>query len=255
LFHALLGKGIEMHHLKCGEIWGGIRNCDDDVASAGLTASLYSLASDGGNGGDIYYLSLCASNMLTRIILADVVGHGENVSKISKMIYQAIKSHLNEAEGDKLLSELNQTALEIGPDAMTTMVMAAFYRLDGNLYFANAGHPPALIKPKNQSNWLELKPAKGVNDPILCVLPQAIYTQSARPLNSGDCLMLYSDGLIEAYHKQNGFFTTRRLKVLLGQHPKATESGLKHIVIDEIRRFTGGSLTHDDVTIMIIKIH
>jgi hypothetical protein len=46
-----------MYHLSCGEIWGGIRNCDDDISSAGLTASLFSLASDGGKGGDIYYLS------------------------------------------------------------------------------------------------------------------------------------------------------------------------------------------------------
>jgi hypothetical protein len=37
-----------MYQLSCGEIWGGIRNCDDDIASAGLTASLYSVASDGG---------------------------------------------------------------------------------------------------------------------------------------------------------------------------------------------------------------
>ena len=243
-----------MYNLSCGEIWGGIHNCNDDVASAGLTASLYSFASDGGKGGDIYYLSLCENNSLTRMILADVVGHGEDVSKISQCIYNAIKSHMNDAEGGKLLSELNQTALKMGLDAMTTLVMAAFYRLDGNLYFAYAGHPPALIKPKNESGWLELKPAKGVNGPVLGVLPQAIYTQDAMRVNSGDCLMLYSDGLIEAYHKQKGFFTKSRLKDLLNQHLKAPTSELKHIVIDEIRRFTGGSLKHDDVTIMIVKI-
>jgi sigma-B regulation protein RsbU (phosphoserine phosphatase) len=244
-----------MRQLSCGEIWGGIRNCDGDVASADLTASLYSFASDGGKGGDIYYLSLCENNMLTRMILADVVGHGEDVSKISKCIYQAIKSHMNNSEGNKLLSELNQTTLKLGLDAMTTMVMASFYRHDGNLYFVNAGHPPALIKPKNESSWLELKPAKGVNDPILGVLPQAMYTQSAIPVNSGDRLVLYSDGLIEAYHKQKGFFTISRLNALLNQHPEAPPSELKHIVIDEIRRFTGGSLKHDDVTIMIVKMN
>ena len=134
-----------MYQLSCGEIWGGIYNCDDDIASAGLTASLYSVASDGGKGGDIYYMSLCDSNALTRMILADVVGHGEDVSQISQIIYQAIKSHMNDGEGDKLLAELNQTALRMGLDAMTTLVMAAFYKVDGNLYFANAGHPPALI--------------------------------------------------------------------------------------------------------------
>ncbi|CAB1083316.1 hypothetical protein D1AOALGA4SA_10890 [Olavius algarvensis Delta 1 endosymbiont] len=244
-----------MHHLQCGEIWGGIRNCDDDVASAGLTASLYSCASDGGKGGDIYYLSLCKDNMLTRMVLADVIGHGEHVSQISKIIYQAIQSHMNDLEGDQLFSELNHTALKIGPDAMTTMVMAAFYKLNGELYFVNAGHPPALIKPKNESSWLELIPDKGSNDPVLGVLPQAAYIQSAMRINSGDFLMFYSDGLTEAYHEKNGFFMKSRLKDLLNEHPKASTSELKQVVIDEIRRFTGGSLKHDDVTIMIVKIH
>jgi sigma-B regulation protein RsbU (phosphoserine phosphatase) len=244
-----------MYHLSCGEIWGGIRNCNDNIASAGLTASLYSRASDGGKGGDIYYLSLCDSNALTRMILADVVGHGEDVSQISQIIYQAIKSHMNDGEGDKLLAELNQTAVKIGLDAMTTLVMAAFYKVDGNLYFANAGHPPALIKSKNESSWRELKPVKGVNDPALGVMPQAIYSQNAMRVNSGDCLFLYSDGLIEAHHAKKGLFTKSRLINLLNQHPKTPTAKLKHIVIDEIRCFTGGSLEHDDVTAMVVKIN
>jgi sigma-B regulation protein RsbU (phosphoserine phosphatase) len=248
------GWDTEMHQLKCGEIWGGISNCDDDIVSAGLTASLYSFASDGSKGGDIYYLSLCDSNALTRMILADVIGHGQKVSQISQIIYQAIKSHMNDGEGDKLLAELNQTVLKMGLEAMTTLVMAAFYKVNGNLYFANAGHPKALIKSKTESSWLELKPAKGVNDPVLGVMPQAIYTQNAMRVYSGDCLFLYSDGLVEAHHEQNGFFTKSRLKDLLNQHPNTSTAELKHIVIDEIRRFTGGSLEHDDVTIMIVKI-
>ena len=77
-----------MYQLSCGEIWGGIRNCDVDFTSAGLTASLYSVASDGAKGGDIYFLSFCDGNPLTRMILADVLGHGEDVSQISQIIYQ-----------------------------------------------------------------------------------------------------------------------------------------------------------------------
>jgi hypothetical protein len=125
------GWDTEMHHLKCGEIWGGINNCDDDIVSAGLMASLYSFASDGGKGGDIYYLSLCDSNALTRMILADVIGHGQDVSQVSQIIYQAIKSHMNDGEGDKLLTELNQTALKMGLEAMTTLVMDEIRRFTG----------------------------------------------------------------------------------------------------------------------------
>ena len=68
-----------MHRLQCAEIWGGIRNQDTDVCSAGITASLFSGACDGGKGGDIYYLSVCNSDMLTRIAIADVIGHGRAV--------------------------------------------------------------------------------------------------------------------------------------------------------------------------------
>ena len=188
------------------------------------------------------------------MIIADVVGHGENVSQISQIIYKAIKSHMNDSEGDKLLAELNQTALKMGLDAMTTLVMATFYKRDGTLYYANAGHPAALIKPENECSWRELKPIKGVNDPVLGVLPQAIYTQNARRVNRGDCLLLYSDGIIEAHHDRKGFFTKSRLKDLLNKHPNTSTTEIKHIVIDEILRFTGGSLEHDDVTVMVVKI-
>lgn len=242
-----------MYHLSCGEIWGGIRNCDEDVASEGLTASLYSVASDGGKGGDIYYLSLCENNMLTRMILADVVGHGEEASKISTYIYEAIKLHMNDTAGDEFLSELNRTALKIGLDALTTVVMAAFYKVNGTLYFANAGHPAPLIKQKDESNWLELKLTKGVNDPVLGY-SQANYTQRAIRVNSGDCLFLYSDGLIEANNKEKELFGVKRLKELLKQHPNVPPSELKHIIIDKIRRYSGGSLNHDDVTAMIARI-
>jgi serine phosphatase RsbU (regulator of sigma subunit) len=56
--------------------------------------------------------------------------------------------------------------------------MAAFYKVNGTLYFANAGHPPPLIKQKDESSWLELKLTKGVNDPLLGY-SQAKYTQRA----------------------------------------------------------------------------
>ena len=143
----------------------------------------------------------------------------------------------------------------MGLDAMTTLVMATFCKHDGNLYFANAGHPLALIRPKNGSSWRDLKPVNGFNGLPLGVLHQAIYTQNVRRVNSGDRLLLYSDGIIEAYHHQNGFFTKSRLKDLLNQHSNTPTAELKYIVVDEIRRFTGGSLEHDDVTVMVVKIN
>ena len=186
-----------MHQLVCGEIGGGFRNCDEDVVSAGVTASLYSSSSEGGRGGDIYYMGLCEDNMLTRMVVADVVGHGETVSRVSKYIYEAIKSHMGDTKGDDLLSELNRTTYKRGLDAMTTVAMVTFYKFDSNIYFAYAGHPPVLLKQNNTSDWIELK-ASSRNPLPLAVDPSTVYPQKAIVVSKGDCFMMYTDGLIEA---------------------------------------------------------
>ena len=85
-----------MHRIQCTEIWGGIKNQDADVCSRGLTASLYSSACEGGKGGDIYYLSVCGEDKLTRIAIADVVGHGEQVSAVSQWLYDTLQDRMND---------------------------------------------------------------------------------------------------------------------------------------------------------------
>jgi sigma-B regulation protein RsbU (phosphoserine phosphatase) len=242
-----------MHQLVCGEIWGGFRNCNDDVVSAGVTASLYSSSSKGGRGGDIYYLGLCENNMLTRMIVADVVGHGETISKVSKYIFEAIKSHMNDTKGDDLLSELNRTTYKRGLDAMTTVAMVTFYKLDGNLYFAYAGHPPVLLKQTNTSDWIELK-ASSRNPLPLAVDPSTVYPQKAIGVSRGDCFVMYTDGLIEAFNGKKEAFGLNRLKALLNKNADLSPSKLKEMIIKEVRHYAGGSLSHDDVTIMIAQI-
>jgi serine phosphatase RsbU (regulator of sigma subunit) len=248
-----MGKS-SMHQLKCGEIRGGFQNCNEDLLSAGLEISMVSRASNGSQGGDIYYLSLCQHSLLTRMIIADVVGHGEAVAEMSRYIYQAIKSHLNDTSGQKMLSELNRKVFRQGLDAMTTLVMAAFYQFDRNLYFANAGHPPALFKPANDSRWYELKMYASGNDPALAVQEESIYRQKALRLNSNDRLILYTDGLIEVYHAKKGLLGLEGLKALLNRHKCNSVSELKDIVMDEIQEFAEGPLDHDDLTLMVTQI-
>jgi sigma-B regulation protein RsbU (phosphoserine phosphatase) len=242
-----------MHRLVCGEIWGGFRNCNEDVVSAGVTATLYSSSSEGGRGGDIYYLGLCENNALTRMVVADVVGHGETVSKVSKYIYEAIKSHMNDTKGDELLSELNRTTYKRGLDVMTTVAMVTFYKFDGNLYFAYAGHPPVLFRQNNTPDWIELK-ASSRNPLPLAVDPSTVYLQKSIEVNQGDSFILYTDGLTEAFNGENEVFGLNRLKAFLSKNADRTPSKLKEMIMKEVCRFAGGSLSHDDVTIMIAEI-
>jgi len=73
--------------LECKGIWGGIRNRDMEIAAGKVIGSIYSASCEGGKGGDIYYFGVCQGGIITRLAIADVVGHGEAVTEVSQYVY------------------------------------------------------------------------------------------------------------------------------------------------------------------------
>lgn len=245
-----------MHEIKCAEIWGGIRNADLDVCTSGVTASLFSNAADGGKGGDIYYFSVCGSDMLTRIALADVQGHGETVSDISKMIYAALEERMNSIEGYDVLADLNRAAGSHGYKGMTTAAVIAFYLGDSNFYYAYAGHHPALLWRKKQNAWetANLPARETVGNLPLGVDETTHFDQEQTSLSRGDRIFVYTDGVIEAMSASGDLFGEERLRAVLERTAGADLTAVKTAVLNAVREHTGGSLAHDDVTFMALEV-
>ena len=247
-----------MHRLQCAEIWGGIRNQDTDVCSAGITASLFSGACDGGKGGDIYYLSVCNSDMLTRIAIADVIGHGRAVSDVSDWLYGALESRMNDAKGNELLAELNALACKRDYKAMTTAAVVGYYTADSYAYFSYAGHHAMLVRRGPGGEWLAAKidtPESGLSNLPLGVEENVTYIQERIPLSAGDRIFLYTDGVIEAPDKKHDLFGEERLMSILREAADSTLMETKTAVLDAVRAHTGGSLTHDDVTLLAVEVN
>jgi sigma-B regulation protein RsbU (phosphoserine phosphatase) len=80
--------------LECKGIWGGIQNRDIEVAAGKFIGSIYSEPSEGGRGGDIYYFGVCKGDLISRLAIADVTGHGESVSEVSQYVYESLKAHI-----------------------------------------------------------------------------------------------------------------------------------------------------------------
>ena len=81
--------------LECKGIWGGIRNRDLEITAGKVIGSIYSAACwKGGKGGDIYYFGVCKGEIITRLAIADVVGHGEAVPEVSQYVYDSLKAHI-----------------------------------------------------------------------------------------------------------------------------------------------------------------
>ncbi len=72
------------------------RFIEQSVNSAGIQAWVFSHPYQGQRqGGDIHYLSLCVGGIVTRIILADVAGHGDHVAKTSKVLLNLLRKFMN----------------------------------------------------------------------------------------------------------------------------------------------------------------
>ena len=87
---------VDSHgRLECKEIWGGIRNRDIEISAGKVIGSIYSApCCEGGKGGDIYYFGVCEGDIITRLAVADVVGHGEAVSEVSQYVYDSLTAHI-----------------------------------------------------------------------------------------------------------------------------------------------------------------
>lgn len=251
-----------MYRIKCAEVWGGSRAIDNDVCTSGVTASVFSAAGGGAeekqSGGDIYYFSLCSHDAVTRIALADVVGHGAAASVVSGWLYDALLKRIEETDGDGVLGYLNRIAHERGLEAMTTAAVLTFYTENSNLYFSYAGHPPLLLqRRKNESEWREMGVNQSPNPSNLPlgILGDTTYDQNETALESGDRILLYTDGVTEMMNAQGELFGLARLIEVLKTTDDCSLAEIKQKVRQAALDHADGNAEQDDFTLIAVEVN
>ncbi|MHC4141141.1 MAG: hypothetical protein ACYSUF_04395, partial [Planctomycetota bacterium] len=106
--------------IQCAEIWGGNHTIHTPVSLPGMRGVLFSRSCSGRRGGDLHYLSMCGSGILSRVCIADVVGHGAPVSDVGRKIHALMRRHVNWPDHRRMLRLLNRALERMGLDALTT---------------------------------------------------------------------------------------------------------------------------------------
>ncbi|MBN68515.1 MAG: hypothetical protein CME32_04445, partial [Gimesia sp.] len=94
--------------MQCMEVWGGNQSVDRKLTTTGLDLWVYSqphAASQ--SGGDVYYVSSCSSGRITRLLLADVSGHGEVVAARANVLRNLMRRHINRINQASLVEAIN----------------------------------------------------------------------------------------------------------------------------------------------------
>ena len=245
----------QAYRIKCAEIWGGIENISADLRTNGIDVSIYSRSSDGVAGGDIYYFSVCNHDVLTRMLLADLQGHGIEVTKLSRWIYDILRENIDNPEGRSVFASLNFLLHQQGVKAITTAVLATFSAADFTLRFSNAGHSPGLFKAFDINTWepLSLMSATEPANLPLGVLKAMVYDEGTIHLRRGDRLVFYTDGVTECPSPQGEEFGEERLREVLTADSNANIGAARDRLLAALVRHAKGNLTHDDMTFMLVE--
>ena len=225
-----------------------------------VVASLYSASAEGGKGGDIYFFGVCKGDRMTRLAIADVVGHGQAVSDVSQYVYDSLKAHMCDVDSRNILSDINELVSRRGLAAMTTAAVVAYYVDKGEACLSYAGHPPVLFKRSTEDTWSFATPTTDPEvegrpkDLPLAVAPDAQYGQISIPMTSGDRLFVYTDGVTETPSSEGELFGGRRLQRVLDAEPNLSLPEVKRTVLHALRRHSTNELKHDDVTLIALEI-
>jgi PAS domain S-box-containing protein len=128
------------------------------------------------------------------IMVGDVVGHDLEAAAVMGRLRSALAALIPSLEPDPYaaLAALHQFAIDRNETQFVTAACAVIDPATGVLRSASAGHPPPLLIRADASDWLpnESVPPLGLLD---VAFPASLLTQ----LEPGDCVLLYTDGLVE----------------------------------------------------------
>src|SRR6476660_9999087 len=94
----------ETQVMTCMEVWGGNALVDNSVSMSGLDAWVYSKPFERAEaGGDVYYVSSCATGRITRLLIADVSGHGAKVSDTAMALRGLMRQYVNHLDQRQFL--------------------------------------------------------------------------------------------------------------------------------------------------------
>jgi serine phosphatase RsbU (regulator of sigma subunit) len=198
-------------------------------------------------GGDVYDFVELPDGRLA-VVLGDVTGHGIEAAAdmaMAKFVFRSLaRDHPDPGE---FLRAANDVVVgEIAPGKFITMVYLAVDAERGEVAGAGAGHPPPrLIRADGMVESVEVR---GL---VLGIEADQEYEEVRRPLEPGDTVVLYTDGVIEA-RRAGELYGFERLDAVLAQHRERSAQELARAVLDDCRAFAEGELA-DDCAIVVVR--
>ena len=244
--------------LNCGETWSGSGVTAGVMMLPGLEVWVQSVPVGTAHaGGDVHYFSNCPQCLVSRIALADVSGHGDQVVAFADALRHLMVKHLTALDQEGLMRDLNQVARRaLGSFHYATMLALGWHSRRGLLVITNAGHPPPMWYRASRGSWTWLdidrssvKPA----DVPLGLLENIQYLRRVIKLQSDDLVVLYSDGASEATDAAGTELGREGLMSLARTSAVQSAATFGTAFAQSLLSFRGDAAALDDQTVIVLR--
>ena len=199
-------------------------------------------------GGDYYDYNLTEDDQLT-IAVGDATGHGMNAGLVVSAVKSLFKTSPPGAENLETLERISQGIKSMN---LKRLYMAmTLTTLNGNkLTLAAAGMPPALIY-RAEGNLVEEILLEGMP---LGGFIGAERQEASFDLQSGDTVLLMSDGLPEMLNPENEMLDYPKTKELFEEVADQSPKAIIDHIFEASTSWADGEPQADDITLVVIKV-
>lgn len=185
------------------------------------------------------------------VVIADVMGHGITAALATGAFKSAFSLMVKDtAENPSLLlASLNNHFFKDLPSLFASCLYVFIDLDEKELTVARAGHYyPLFFRKKAQClEDLELK------GPALGIKKHAEYEQRIYPIETGDKLLLYTDGITEQRNQDGEMYSESRLRLAFLELSRKNSDHILQMIEANAIKFTGLTKKEDDITMLLLE--
>ena len=201
-----------------------------------------------GLGGDLYDYAAAASGQ-TALLIADVSGHGVSAAMLTGIVKSAFQaSHVDAFEPVAVVQRVWTGLAAFSPERFVTLVAALVDPAERRLRYVNAGHPSIVLwGDAREPVWL-----KSTGPLVSPVLSGSRWEDPVVPIDKGNKLLLYTDGVSEVLADTDGCAESRFRNII--ERASAGGATLLDAILADVQHDLAGSPQPDDLTLLTARV-
>ncbi|MBQ1594014.1 MAG: SpoIIE family protein phosphatase [Treponema sp.] len=202
--------------------------------------------------GDSYDILVSRKDRIS-FIMSDIAGKGMNSVVVMSMVRSMLRLVINSMQSaGKILSWVNRgiSAESFSTDHFGSTALINYDPTTSSVEVASGGVIPVYLYDGEKNECRELtSPTAPIG-----VEKTSEYKDFVQKVKNGDIIFTYTDGLVEALNESGQQYSKESLLRVIQENHAKSGKDIARLVKEDVKKFTGSAVQHDDKTLLIVKI-